>query len=266
MATHDALTGLPNRALLKERLTRAIQLAERHDRWATVAFVDLDNFKYVNDSLGHNAGDELLKSIAGRMVAALRATDTVVRIGGDEFVVIFSDQSRDATGVIATVRKLQSAIAETVEISGRQLSVTSSVGAATYPADGQDADALLVNADAAMYRAKEVGRDNFQFYRPEFNAQIPRAVSPAGGVARRDRGRRVRPALPAAGQPAHARRVRGRSAHPLESPKARAASPGALHSARRRDRTDRADRRMGASTRPAARRGNGGTAACRRSG
>ncbi len=172
MATHDALTGLPNRALLKERLTRAILVAERHDRWATVAFVDIDNFKYVNDSLGHNAGDELLKSIAGRMVAALRATDTVVRIGGDEFVVIFSDQSKDAESVVGTVRKLQSAIAEPVEINGRQLSVTSSVGAATYPSDGQDADALLVNADAAMYRAKEVGRDNFQFYQPEFNAKF----------------------------------------------------------------------------------------------
>ncbi len=118
MATHDSLTGLPNRALLKERLTRAIQLAQRHDRWATVAFVDLDNFKYVNDSLGHNAGDELLKSIAGRMVARSRATDTVIRIGGDEFVVIFCDQAKDVEAVAATVRKLQSAIAEPVEIDG----------------------------------------------------------------------------------------------------------------------------------------------------
>ena len=172
MATHDALTGLPNRALLKERLTRAIQLAQRHDRWATVAFVDLDNFKYVNDNLGHNAGDELLKSISGRMVACLRATDTVVRIGGDEFVVIFCDQAKDAEAVIATVHKLQSAIAEPVQIDGRWLSVTSSVGAATYPNDGQDADVLLANADAAMYRAKDVGRDNFQFYRPEFHVRV----------------------------------------------------------------------------------------------
>ncbi len=172
MATHDALTGLPNRALLTERLTRAIQLAQKHDRWATVAFVDLDNFKYVNDSLGHSAGDELLKSIAGRMAAALRATDSVVRIGGDEFVVVFSDQAKDVESVVATVRKLQSAIAEPIEINGRWLSVTSSVGAATYPSDGEDADALLMNADTAMYRAKDVGRDNFQFYRPEFNVKV----------------------------------------------------------------------------------------------
>ena len=169
MATHDALTGLPNRALLKERLTWAMQLAQRHDRWATVAFVDLDNFKYVNDSLGHSAGDVLLKSTADRMIACLRATDTVVRIGGDEFVVILCDQAKDVGGVCAAVRKLHSAIGEPIEINGRRLSVTSSIGAATYPSDGRDADALIVNADAAMYRAKEVGRDNFQFYRPEFN-------------------------------------------------------------------------------------------------
>ncbi|HZZ62585.1 MAG TPA: EAL domain-containing protein [Roseiarcus sp.] len=172
MATHDSLTGLPNRALLKERLTRAIQLAQRHDRWATVAFVDLDNFKYVNDSLGHNAGDGLLKSISDRMVARLRATDTVVRIGGDEFVVIFCDQAKDVEAVTATVRKLQSAIAEPVQVDARWLTVTSSVGVATYPSDGQDADALLANADAAMYRAKDAGRDNFQFYRPEFAVRV----------------------------------------------------------------------------------------------
>ncbi len=172
MATHDALTGLPNRVLLKERLTRALQLAQRHDRWATVAFVDLDNFKYVNDSLGHGAGDQLLRSIAGRMIACLRATDTVVRIGGDEFVVIFCDQSKDVEGVVATVRKLQSAIAEPIAIEGRRLSVTSSVGAATFPNDGQDADTLLVNADTAMYRAKNEGRDNFQFYQPEFKLKF----------------------------------------------------------------------------------------------
>jgi diguanylate cyclase (GGDEF)-like protein len=187
MATHDELTGLPNRALLKERLARAIQLAQRHDRWATVAFVDLDNFKYVNDSLGHNAGDELLKSIAGRMVAALRATDTVVRVGGDEFVVIFCDQAKDVEAVMATVRKLQSAIADPIEINGRQLTVTSSVGAASYPSDGRDADALLANADTAMYRAKEIGRNTFQLYRPEFNVKGHEKFQLQENCARRSR-------------------------------------------------------------------------------
>ncbi len=172
MATHDALTGLPNRALLKERLTRAIQLAQRHDQWATVAFVDLDNFKYVNDSLGHNAGDELFKSRDRHRSSHRRRRSPAEWWRACEFVVIFCDQAKDAEAVIATVHKLQSAIAEPVQIDGRWLSVTSSVGAATYPNDGQDADVLLANADAAMYRAKDVGRDNFQFYRPEFHVRV----------------------------------------------------------------------------------------------
>ena len=172
MATHDVLTALPNRALLKDRLTQAILLAERYDRWATVAFVDLDNFKCVNDSLGHGAGDELLKSIADRMVGCVRATDSIVRMGGDEFVIIFSDLAKNIEAVAATLQKLRSAIAQPLQIGGRSLRVTCSLGAATYPNDGKDADALLANADAAMYRAKELGRDNFQFYRPEFNIKV----------------------------------------------------------------------------------------------
>ena len=246
MATHDALTGLPNRALLTERLTRAIQLAQQHDRWATVAFVDLDNFKYVNDSLGHNAGDELLKSIAGRMAAALRATNSVVRIGGDEFVVVFSDQAKDVESVVATVHKLRSAIAEPIEINGRWLSVTSSVGAATYPSDGQDADAL---ADQRRHRdvSGERGRPRqFPVLSAGIQRQGSREISVAGRVARGGGPRRVRSLLSAAGQPAHARHLRRRGAHPLEPPDPRAASSVALHPAGRGDRTDRADRRMGA--------------------
>ncbi len=172
MATHDALTGLPNRALLKDRLSQAVLIAERYNRWATVAFIDLDNFKYVNDSLGHGAGDQVLKSIARRMVACVRATDTVVRIGGDEFVIIFCDQAKNVEAVTATLQRLQSAIAEPIPIGGRSLCVTCSLGAATYPNDGGDAETLLVNADAAMYQAKDIGRDNFQFYRPEFNLKV----------------------------------------------------------------------------------------------
>jgi diguanylate cyclase (GGDEF)-like protein/PAS domain S-box-containing protein len=172
MANHDALTGLPNRVLLKDRLTQALLFAERYGRWATVAFVDLDNFKMINDSLGHSAGDELLKAVASRMVACVRATDTVVRLGGDEFVILLFDQSPGVDAISATVQKIQSAIAEPFEIEGRALRVTSSIGVANYPNDGVDADMLLANADSAMYRAKEIGRDNFQFYKPELNTKI----------------------------------------------------------------------------------------------
>ncbi len=172
MANHDALTGLPNRGLLKDRLTQAVLFARRYGHWATVAFVDLDNFKYINDSLGHNAGDELLKAVASRMVACVRATDTVVRLGGDEFVILLFDQPKNAEIVSETMQKIQAAIREPVEVDGHTFRVTSSFGVANYPDDGTDADTLLAHADAAMYRAKEIGRDNFQFYTPELNAKV----------------------------------------------------------------------------------------------
>jgi diguanylate cyclase (GGDEF)-like protein len=172
IANHDALTGLPNRNLLKDRLAHAILYAERYDRWVTVVFVDLDNFKIVNDSLGHKVGDELLKIVAGRMVDCVRATDTVVRLGGDEFVIVLFDQPNSVDVISATLQKIGAAIAEPVRIEGHDLRVTSSLGIATYPNDGMDADTILANADAAMYRAKEIGRDNFQFYTPEMNTTV----------------------------------------------------------------------------------------------
>ncbi len=172
MANHDALTGLPNRTLLEDRLSQAVLHARRYDRWVTVLFVDLDNFKFVNDSLGHNAGDELLKTIAKRMVDCVRATDTVVRLGGDEFVVVLSDQPKSADAISETVKKIQSAIAEPVRLERHDLRVTGSIGIANYPDDGVDAETLLANADAAMYRAKDVGRDNFQLYTPELNTKV----------------------------------------------------------------------------------------------
>ncbi len=172
MANHDALTGLPNRALLQDRLEQALRYAQRADHWVTVAFIDLDNFKIINDTLGHTAGDELLKTVASRMVSCLRSVDTVVRIGGDEFVVLLVDQQKSVENVSATVAKIRAAIGVPLEIGGQTLRVSSSIGLANYPNDGKDADTLLANADAAMYRAKELGRDNFQFYTPELNAKV----------------------------------------------------------------------------------------------
>ena len=172
MATHDALTGLPNRALLKDRLSQAMLFAERYDRWATVAFIDIDNFKLVNDSLGHSAGDELLKIVAARMVHCVRATDTVVRMGANEFAVLLFDQPKSADLVTATLQQLREAVGAPIEVSGHGLQVTCSIGLANYPKDGTEVDALIANAGSAMYRAKEMGRDNFQFYTPELNAKV----------------------------------------------------------------------------------------------
>ncbi len=172
MATHDALTGLPNRALLRDRLAQAILFAERQNRCATVAFIDLDNFKVINDTLGHSVGDELLKAVANRMVDCVRASDTVVRLGGDEFVILFFDQAKGFDETSETLRRIQAAVAAPVLVDGHALRVTASVGVAAFPDDGKDADELLANADAAMYRAKETGRNRIQLYSPDLNEKV----------------------------------------------------------------------------------------------
>ena len=172
MANHDALTGLPNRALIKYRFTEAAARARRHGTWATVAFVDVDNFKCINDSLGHSAGDGLLKVVASRMAACVKSTDTVVRQGGDEFVILLADHPKNADVLAATLKKIRAALAEPIHLDGHTFRVTCSFGVANYPDDGTDIETLLANADAAMYRAKEVGRDNFQFYTPALNAKV----------------------------------------------------------------------------------------------
>ncbi|MGG1947609.1 EAL domain-containing protein [Trinickia sp. NRRL B-1857] len=172
MANHDALTGLPNRTLLADRLSQALAHAQRYARGVTVAFVDLDNFKLINDSLGHHSGDELLKTIAARMRECVRSIDTVVRLGGDEFVLVLFDDLLDEQALRAVIERLRRAIAEPVHLEGQAYKVTCSMGFARYPADGDDAQTLLMNADAAMYRAKELGRNNYQFYTSEMNIKV----------------------------------------------------------------------------------------------
>ncbi len=164
MAHHDALTGLPNRALLDDRLKQAIAHAQRHRSRLTVAFIDLDNFKLINDSLGHDAGDALLKAVAQRMQACVRGSDTVARLGGDEFVLVLCDQPEQPQLVAGTLGQIRDAIAQAVPFGERLLRVTCSMGLATYPADGADGATLMMHADVAMYRAKALGRNNFQFY------------------------------------------------------------------------------------------------------
>ena len=174
MVNHDALTGLPNRALINDRFAQAAARAQRKGTWATVAFVDLDNFKCVNDSLGHGAGDGVLKVLAKRLVACVKSTDTVVRQGGDEFVILLADQPKNADALAATLQRIRATIAEPVHLDGHTLRMTCSFGVANYPDDGHDIDTLLTNADAAMYCAKGIGRDNFQFYTPALNAKLRR--------------------------------------------------------------------------------------------
>ncbi|CAN5320338.1 EAL domain-containing protein [soil metagenome] len=169
MAHHDALTGLPNRVLLMDRLAQAMLYAQRYDRAMTVAFIDLDNFKIVNDSLGHGVGDELLKEVAARMQTCVRETDTVARLGGDEFVILFFDQRADTDVIAEAAARIRDKLAEPLRIAGKTLQVSFSMGIAAYPQDGLDADTLLANADIAMYRAKELGRNNFQLYTAGMN-------------------------------------------------------------------------------------------------
>ncbi|MGH8806812.1 MAG: diguanylate cyclase domain-containing protein, partial [Noviherbaspirillum sp.] len=162
-ASHDILTGLPNRAMLHDCLSRAIAHASRRHDPIWVLFIDLDRFKFVNDSLGHNAGDTLLNTIALRLQTAVRETDTVARLGGDEFVLVLPERidERLAGNV---VQRIMDAVSKPVMIEGHEFCVGSSIGVAVYPADGTDPESLIKHADIAMYRAKETGRNNFQFY------------------------------------------------------------------------------------------------------
>lgn len=170
LAYHDALTGLPNRALFIDRLIVAIAQASRYQQCFAVFFLDLDRFKEVNDSLGHSTGDMMLKGVAERIRRCLREGDTVARFGGDEFTLLVHkiDQIEDAAKI---AQKIISTLRVPLEIADRELFATTSIGISMYPNDGADAETLVRNADTAMYRAKEQGRDNYQLYAPTMNAR-----------------------------------------------------------------------------------------------
>jgi diguanylate cyclase (GGDEF)-like protein/PAS domain S-box-containing protein len=167
-ATHDALTGLPNRNLLYDRLQQVLFSARRIGDLAAVAFVDLDQFKFVNDSLGHQAGDEFLKVIAGRLQSCVRASDTVARQGSDEFVLVLGGQKNTAS-IADVMRRVLAVVAEPWVVKGLTLQITCSAGISIYPNDGADVETLLCNADSAMVRAKELGRNNVQYFSAEMN-------------------------------------------------------------------------------------------------
>lgn len=170
MAQHDPLTDLPNRVLLADRMHQAIAQAERSQRGAAVLFVDLDHFKHINDSLGHSAGDRVLIEVARRIVDSVRASDTVGRLSGDEFVVLLPEIG-GVEGVVRVVAGITSAITEPLQIEGNRIRMSASIGVSLFPKDGRDASALLTNADHAMYHAKTAGRATYRFFSPEMDAK-----------------------------------------------------------------------------------------------
>ncbi|WP_348626097.1 EAL domain-containing protein [Rhizobium sp. 9140] len=167
MAHHDALTGLPNRIMLDGHMEKAMTDAREKGEWVALAFLDLDNFKLVNDSLGHNAGDELLRNVAQRMSLCVRKGDMIIRVGGDEFIILLTGLQADREVVLARFEGIRSAIARPMTLAGQTLQVTCSMGVVCYPEQGESTGELLANADAAMYRAKALGRNNLKLFSSE---------------------------------------------------------------------------------------------------
>lgn len=174
-ANYDTLTGLANRSLLNDRVEQAILTCSNYKKKLAVAFIDLDRFKFINDSLGHHVGDELLKCMAQRIKTCVREVDTLARLGGDEFVLLLTDHE-GSPPVRAVIERLLRTVAEPWSSVHGEFKVTCSIGVAMFPDDGTDAQSLLKHADSAMYRAKDNGRNNFQFFTREFNAQMTKRL------------------------------------------------------------------------------------------
>ena len=181
LAQHDSLTDLPNRILLNDRLAQAIALAHRHRHKLALLFLDVDRLKHINDSLGHAIGDRLLQSVAQRMLACVRSSDTVSRRGGDEFVILLSELTHEQDAAVGA-DKILLALRAPHRIDQHDLHVTGSIGIATYPDDGTEAEILLKNADSAMYHAKENGRDHYQFFKPDMNVRAIERQSLESGL------------------------------------------------------------------------------------
>ena len=181
-AIRDPFTGLPNRLLFSDRLSNKLAQAQRTESQLAVMFLDLDHFKVINDSLGHNIGDQLLKSVAERLSANLRVSDTLARMGGDEFTFILGEVADDYP--IQAANRVLSALSQPFNIDGRDLFVTGSIGISNYPHDGADVETLVRNADAAMYRAKEQGRNAFHMFTQDLNAMAVERVNIETGLRR----------------------------------------------------------------------------------
>lgn len=175
-ATHDSLTGLANRTLLSDRLEQALARAQRQKAGLGLAFVDLDHFKYVNDSLGHAVGDKLIQSVGLALSRAVREVDTVARVGGDEFVVVLSDMNGESD-IAAAIARISGEFSAPYLVEGHEIHAGCSIGVAVYPKDGDDVQELMKRADVAMYRAKENGRGRYEFYRDEMDHRVDERIS-----------------------------------------------------------------------------------------
>ncbi len=182
LAQHDALTALPNRLLLRDRLGRAITLARRYGRRLALLFLDVDHFKQINDSLGHAMGDQLLRSVAERLHACVRQSDTVSRYGGDEFLILLPEMD-DPASAASSARKIIAAVTKPHHIARHDLRITVSIGISVYPGDCDDVESLIDHADAAMYVAKEHGRNAYRFFAQDMNVQATERQSPAEHLA-----------------------------------------------------------------------------------
>ncbi len=183
LAHHDVLTGMPNRTLLSERIGQTIAQARRHNTQFAVMFIDLDRFKVVNDSLGHEIGDQLLQAVARRIRACLRGDDTVARLGGDEFVLVIADAESETT-FSHVAHKISESLAQPVTLAGHEINVAASIGISVYPSDGDNAETLLRHADLAMYQVKSSGRNHVRFFLPELNQRADRRFAMESALRR----------------------------------------------------------------------------------
>jgi diguanylate cyclase (GGDEF)-like protein/PAS domain S-box-containing protein len=176
LAYHDNLTGLPNRSLLQDRLAHSIARAERTSRKVAVLFIDLDNFKNINDTLGHDVGDELLRQVARRLTTCVRSSDTIARQGGDEFIVLL-DSLEDGRGASVVAQTILNSLRAAFDLGGTAQHVSGSVGIALYPEDGRDAQTLMRNADTAMFHGKGIGKNTYQYFTAQMNVAVKRRMT-----------------------------------------------------------------------------------------
>ncbi len=249
MAHHDSLTGLSNRTLLMKRLDDALARAGAAGHGVTLAFIDIDNLKLINDTLGHSTGDQILSVLAERMSSCVRGSDTVARLGGDEFVILYADHKLCREPIMAKVESLRHSLSEPIEIDGQLRHVTASIGIATYPSDGDTPQKLLMNADAAMYRAKELGRNKCQIFTAEITSAAREKYDLQEGLRRALANQEFSLVYQPQVDLEFRTRLCRRGANPVAAPDAWNGTAFEIHTRCGSLRIDRTDRRLGVTHR-----------------